>query len=141
MNRPFFGLTLILVMLHFGCGHANTTPTETRAVNVVQAETEHAEPIFAQIAEILAHPDEYKDRTVTIEGRFMGWSGSCRTAPPETRSDWMVDADNGCLYVSGPTPEGYSAIPGSSSLGKTISVTGRVLLDGNKHPYIKIRIP
>jgi len=141
MNRQILGLTLILVLLQFGCGHANTASTEVRGLNVVEAETEQTEPMFVQIEEILAHPEDYEDRMVTIKGRFMGWSGSCGTAPPETRSDWMVDAEKGCLYVSGPVPEGYSTVPGSSSLGKTISVTGRVLLDGNKRPYIKMPAP
>jgi len=141
MNRRFLALTLLLILFHFGCGHANTVSTEPRALNVEEVKTEQEAPIPVRIENVLAHPEEYVDRMVTIEGQFMGWSGSCKFAPPETRSDWMVDAGDGCLYVSGPVPEGYSTVPGSSSIGKTISVTGRVLLDGKERPYVKIQSP
>ncbi|MBI4773875.1 MAG: hypothetical protein HY788_06795 [Deltaproteobacteria bacterium] len=105
-----------------------------------RADTGHA-PLRMRAGEHALYGSQGLERTVTIEGRFMGWSGSCKTAPPETRSDWMVDIDKGCLYVSGPVPEGYSTVPGSASLGKTISVTGRVLLDKEQRPYVKTPAP
>ena len=48
---------------------------------------------------------ELEGQTVHLEVRFKGWKGNCKTGPPVSRSDWMVEDETGCIYVTGPLPQ------------------------------------
>lgn len=45
-----------------------------------------------------------------IEGYFLGWKGDCAGPPPVTRSDWMLEYDGACRYVTGPLPAGLDPL-------------------------------
>ncbi len=74
---------------------------------------------------ILAEPVRFESVTVTVSCMFQGWRGPCPTAPPISRSDWMITDASGCLYVHGPVPPGLDSAKPS---GEKISVTGVVRL-------------
>ena len=63
---------------------------------------------------------------VTVTGRYAGWSGPCKGAPPRTRSDWMLVDGTACIYVSGPVPVGLAPPPDPASHGQGTVVEGRV---------------
>lgn len=75
------------------------------------------------IGQILAAPDRFESRTVTITGTFQGWRGACRSGPPVSRSDWMIADASGCIYVHGPVPSGLDP---AGPDGEKITVTGVV---------------
>lgn len=70
------------------------------------------------------------DSVITLTGRFMGWNGrDCifpsYAASQETRSDWIFMVGKNCLYVTGGTPPGLSAME-ETSIGKQIILDARV---------------
>lgn len=93
--------------------------------------------LFTAIHEIVARPEAFVGRIVSIKARFNGWQGGIG-APPVTRSDWVATGENGdSLYCVGAPPEGL--MPGDrGSLGKAITVLGQVELDSHKRPYITV---
>ena len=68
----------------------------------------NATRLTAILAEILAHPDSFKDRQVEVIGYFRGWDllKEAPGAPPLTRSDWVIADDSGAIYVTGGVPQG-----------------------------------
>jgi len=90
------------------------------------------------ITDILNNPDTYIGKHIHINGAFYGWSGKCMGMPPKTKSDWMLQSDNACIYVVGPVPQGMSARLPARGIGKTIEVTGTVLIDDEHKPYIDL---
>ena len=65
-------------------------------------------------------------RTVTVTGRYAGWKGGCKGAPPNTRSDWMLVDDASCIYVSGPVPPGLAPPPDATSDGAPLVIQAQV---------------
>jgi len=70
--------------------------------------------------------DGAANRTVTVTGRYAGWKGACKGAPPRTRSDWMLVDDASCIYVNGPLPAGLISPPDTTSNGTAVVVQGQV---------------
>ena len=62
------------------------------------------------IRDILQEPARYEGRRVTLPCVFKGWKGLCRSSPPVSRSDWMIEDETGCLYVHGPLPSGLDPL-------------------------------
>lgn len=93
--------------------------------------------LFTAIDEIIAHPETFIGRIVSIKARFNGWQGGIG-GPPVTRSDWVATGNHGdSLYCVGTPPEGL--MPGDQgSRGKPITVLGKVELDSHKRPYIVV---
>ena len=87
------------------------------------------------MAQILEQPTRFESTTVTLTGAFQGWRGPCRQGPPVSRSDWMLTGTSGCLYVSGPVPDGLNP---AKPAGEKIAVTGIVRLKAGI-PYVKIK--
>ena len=65
-------------------------------------------------------------RTVTVTGRYAGWTGGCKGGPPNTRSDWMLVDDTSCIYVSGPVPAGLVPPPDTASNGTPVEIRAQV---------------
>ena len=84
------------------------------------------------------NPDGYDGRTVLLTGRFKGWKGACKEAPPRTRSDWIMADDTGCIYVTGSIPKGLSPM---SPNDETVTLTGVVRLTDSGVPYLEAQRP
>ena len=54
----------------------------------------------ADIGDIWHNPSKYVGHYVLITGKYMGWGGSCEYGAPVTYSDWMLEDQIGCIYVS-----------------------------------------
>lgn len=87
------------------------------------------------IHQIQEQPESYNGRTVDMEGTFKGWQGKCIGPPPVTRSDWMLEDKTGCIYVSGPLPDGLSAI---SPQDEQVSVKGTMRIDRSGKAYVEV---
>jgi hypothetical protein len=90
------------------------------------------------IKAIKDHPDMYAGRTVVLTGQFKGWKGSCRETLPQSRSDWMVEDETGCIYVNGTVPDGLRPM---SPNDETIALTGTVRLTTHGVPYLEVQRP
>jgi hypothetical protein len=89
---------------------------------------------FLHLHELLQSPNTYVGKTVTIEGAYKGWRGSCKTSGQPTRSDWLIVDDSDCVYVTGLKPHGPSpALPGDEKL----RVTGKLMNTPTGKPYFQ----
>lgn len=86
------------------------------------------------IKTILEKPSVFENKVVIVEGFFRGWSGRCKSGPPKSRSDWMLEDDTGCVYITGQIPNGLSPF---QPKGEQLSVKGKVLLDKNHRPFLE----
>ena len=64
---------------------------------------------YPSINRIMENESAYLGKSVQLTAIFMGWNGKCRSAPPVTRSDWMIEDGTGCIYVNGKLPAGQKA--------------------------------
>ena len=83
---------------------------------------------FAKIGAMIANPKNYRDKEVTIRGKFIGWSipeHEIKTSMT-TRNDWLVEDNTGAIYVTQLNPD--PLIPWESGdIGKQIIVIGRIM--------------
>jgi hypothetical protein len=93
----------------------------------------------ASIAGIVEQPAHYLGRTVTLDATFAGWQGNCRGAVPATRSDWMIEDGDACLYVTGPMPNGFSAAAPKRGIGEKIHVSGTIENTQDGRAYLRIQ--
>jgi len=88
------------------------------------------------IEAIYQEPYRYEGRVVELSGWFKGWKGGCRSGPPVSRSDWMIEDGTGCLYVSGPLPR-----PGLDPVDpedERLSLTGVIKIGPLGLPYLQL---
>jgi hypothetical protein len=97
----------------------------SNSVNVIDGEI--------AIHAIAKNPDFYVGKEVVVWGEVKGWKGSCLSPPPLTRSDWMIEDDGQCIYVSGDLPVGLNALNPS---GEKISVKATIKIDRTGKPYL-----
>jgi hypothetical protein len=82
---------------------------------------------------ILENPSLFTEKEIVLEGVFRGWTGKC-VSPFITRSDWVLEDDTGCIYITGRIPSGLSP---QQPKGERVIVKGRVLITKNGKPVIK----
>jgi hypothetical protein len=111
------------------CTHSENTKVETAANISNRAVVEHT------ISSIVDNPEEYVGKEFSISGHFRGWNGRCKGSPPVTRSDWMIEDDKSCLYVSGPIPKGFHA---HAPDGQLVIITGVIKINKTSGVYIDI---
>lgn len=122
------GIGVLTAQLMFGC---QASPTQEK-----QSLTKERAGVV-RIADIVADAERYQGEFVRVSGLFYGWSGRCSGTPPKTRSDWMLESDGSCIYVSGSTPKGKSARPPAKGIGEEVTIKGTVHIS-NGVPYIEI---
>jgi hypothetical protein len=111
------------------------------AVNGAQASGAHApskevagkETNFT-IKQILDDTRSFEGKDITVQGISKGWSGTCAASAMLTRSDWILEDDTGCIYVTGRMPTGSAAI---QPQGERIVVQGKVVLGSAGKPIIR----
>lgn len=133
------GVLFLVIGVAWGCGSDRVVQSKGQQNDSIKHHTGSAAMGEAiTVDELVNNATQYENQLLTIRGVFMGWKGSCSVPPPETRSDWMIEYNDKCIYVSGPTPLGIDRTPNSKDIGKTIDIHGSVLLNNSGTPYIKI---
>jgi len=89
---------------------------------------------------LLAAPEQYANRAVTVTGRFRGRTpgdGKAAALPPLNRSRWdfLLNEDGAAVWVSGIRPAGWDfdldpRSPEDARTGRWLEVTGTVRVDG-----------
>jgi hypothetical protein len=69
-------------------------------------------PSTPTIAAIHKNLEAYRDKTVALDGIFLGWRGDeCRmdahAGAAITRSDWLFKNGEDCIYVTAGRPQGF----------------------------------
>ncbi len=122
----------------FGMGQGGQKPPEQERTAPPSAVSESRTPI----RDILNDPVKFSDAEVTLEGVFRGWKGACPSSVMMSRSDWIIEDQTGCIYITGLVPNDLSP---AQPQGEHIVVTGRVIVGKMGKPVIKaariIRIP
>ncbi|MBI2413698.1 MAG: hypothetical protein HYV24_10885 [Deltaproteobacteria bacterium] len=90
---------------------------------------------FTETASILKDPVSFEGREVLLKGRFRGWKARCAGSSPATRSDWALEDDTACIYVSGRVPRGLSSL---KPKGELVIVKG-IARAGKKGAYIEAK--
>jgi hypothetical protein len=100
--------------------------------------------LTAALGAVLAEPLSFEGQDITVVGYYRGWDllHEANTAPPVTRSDWVVRDSTGAIYVSANSeakfPEGLN--PSSAQdTDVVLEVRGVVRVTGVGQPYIEAR--
>jgi len=94
------------------------------------------------IASVIAEPFAFEGQHITVVGYYRGWDllQEANTAPPVTRSDWVIKDLTGAIYVSANSeakvPDGLR--PDSlQNTGIILEVKGVVRVTKEGRPYIE----
>ncbi len=142
MVRPFFlpawrglrrsagvaGPVAVLVCL-WGCAH-DAPPSFVQPV--LDA------PPVRSVDEVLRMGTTTEGQAVTVRGIYAGRQGRCTGRVPVMRSDWMLESESACLYVSGPVPHADRA---PIRVGEPVLVSGVVRLRPPAEPYLELPRP
>lgn len=91
--------------------------------------------IVISIQQVLNAPAGFSGKEVLVQGKFKGWNGTCSSSSVLTRSDWVIEDETGCIYVTGAVPAGLSPMQPHNEL---IKVVGRVMVNDAGRPIIKV---
>lgn len=86
------------------------------------------------IQKIFDAAESLKDEEVVIEGAFRGWKGKCPSSFMLTRSDWALEDETGCIYISGQLP---GTVSPSKPNGERVRVRGRVVANNKGRVIVK----
>ena len=93
------------------------------------------------IGPIIATPFAFQGQDITIVGYYRGWDllHEVNTAPPVTRSDWVISDSTGAIYISASSeaelPEGL--LPTSlEAIDTILEIKGVVRVTKRGQPYI-----
>lgn len=91
-----------------------------------------------QIKQVIDNQDSLDGKDVSVEGFFRGWKGGCPSSYMLTRSDWILEDETGCIYITGRIPDSVSPM---KPQGEHILVKGRVLMNEKGKSIIKVNEP
>ncbi|MDO8586893.1 MAG: BsuPI-related putative proteinase inhibitor [Armatimonadota bacterium] len=91
----------------------------------------------AKISDILAKPEQYLGKTVSVSGVYYGWRvprgvTGCESGPPVTRSDWIISDLKRCMYVTG-----LSDLDPVNDHGRNVSVLAEVKQTDKGQVYLR----
>jgi hypothetical protein len=89
----------------------------------------------ATVKDILQDPAKFSSSDVVLEGNFKGWTGACPSSSMLTRSDWILEDETGCIYVTGRIPMGLAP---QQPNNERIVVNGRVMVNAAGKPCITV---
>ena len=89
---------------------------------------------LTSIKQILDHQKTFVGKDITVRGLFRGWKGKCPSSSLLTRSDWMLEDETGCIYITGRIPNALSPV---QPKGERVLVQGRVITTKKGKPVIK----
>lgn len=130
--------SIIGAVFVFICICGCTKPAKTVPGPVQTVGTQEENPVNApSIQTIVENSTDYSGEVITLHGIFKGWKGNCRSVPPVSRSDWMIQDATGCMYINGPLPDGRKA---SDPDNQPVTVRGTVRVNRDGIPYLE-RMP
>lgn len=119
--KKLASLTFLII---FVAGTASCSPTNSNPDGIQQG---------IEIGTILKNPDRFKDRRLVVSGEFKGWKGTCFSAPPVSRSDWMLQDGKDCIYVTGTIPTNMDPV---NPHGEKVEINVTVGVDANGKAYL-----
>lgn len=122
---PFFVIAVTLTQA-MGCRGGQQPPPAKQGQS--QAEKISLETVFK-------NPQAFAEKEIVLEGFFRGWSGRCADSTPITRSDWILEDQTGCIYVTGRIPAGVSTI---RPQGERLILSGRVKIGRDGKPVLEV---
>lgn len=142
MLRPYSmrRLTLLLMccVLFPACTSVNGAATSMNAggANASSADVQKNLDVVS-IRQVLDAPAGFDGKEVMVRGVFLGWKGACPSSTKITRSDWILEDETGCIYVTGRIPDNVSP---ANPREEHILVKGHVLLDKKGVPTIQATV-
>jgi len=128
------------IVVTMACGskraHQNTSTPATATTPATAAA-----PASTTVASICENLEAHRDLPVMLEGAFLGWRGEgCQMAAQAsnavTRSDWLFDCGEVCLYVTGGAPEGFD--PSDEKFrGRRVQLRAIVRLTENQKAFLE----
>lgn len=82
---------------------------------------------------IQENPALFTQKEIVLEGVFRGWTGTCRASSMLTRSDWVLEDESGCIYITGRIPNTLSP---AQPKGERVLVRGLVITTDKGTPVI-----
>lgn len=86
------------------------------------------------IGKVIEDPSNYEGKEIVLEGIFRGWNGKCESSRPMTRSDWILEDETGCIYITGKIPPHLSPL---APKGERITVSGTVQAGPSGMPLVR----
>ena len=132
-SRKYFFLLIPFILC--SCSSVNGTGSSKPAedANVPKLRIEQTAGVTT-IKQVIENASRMNEQQVELTGVFRGWKG-CPSSAMITRSDWVLEDESGCIYVSGIMPEGVSP---TNAQGEQVRVRGRVVVDAKGKPTIKL---
>lgn len=134
INKAMGLLVTVCIVPLFACSSVNgagsSKPKEEAKAPAFRIEQAAGATTIKQVIE---NASRMNDQQVELTGSFRGWKG-CPASSMLTRSDWVLEDESGCIYVSGVMPEGVSP---TNAQGEHIRIKGRVILDAKGKPAIR----
>lgn len=124
---------LLFKVTLFAMGKNGQTPVEQGTVVTPILSTGQQQRTM--IKELLENPTKYSSSEVLLDGFFKGWKGTCSSSFMLTRSDWILEDETGCIYVTGTLPIGFSPMQPHN---ESVTVTGHIIVDKKGRLSIKI---
>jgi len=117
-SRLFYCLMAIVILLAF-----STTAT--------------AEELLTPIADIIANPENYSGKFVSVYGHYSGWKNA-PGSPPVSRSDWVLcDENNKAIYCTGTIPQDTET-GAPETFWRPLSILATVKV-ANGMPYLEVK--
>ena len=121
-------ITCALLVTCIAVNSANAKGAHAPSADVVNKE------MNITIKQIVDDTRSFEGKDVTVQGIYKGWSGKCESSAMLTRSDWILEDETGCVYVTGLMPTGS---PANQPQGQRMVVQGKVILGSTGKPIIK----
>ena len=132
MQNSLQWLTSALMSLLLFLSYTALNSAYAKGSHAPTAETVNKETKIA-IKKILDDPGSFENKDVTVQGVNKGWGGPCASSKMLTRSDWIVEDETGCIYVTGSMPANSSP---DKPQGERIVVQGKVMIGVTGKPVI-----
>ena len=96
-----------------------------------------AEELVTPIADIIASPDAFVGKFVSVYGHYSGWKNA-PGSPPVSRSDWVLcDENNQAIYCTGTIPQD-SETGAPETFWRPLSILATVKV-ANGLPYLEVK--
>ena len=122
---PFFVIAVTLTQA-MGCRGGQQSPP---------AKQDKVQAGKISLETVLENPQAFAGKEIVLEGVFRGWNIQCPGSTPMTRSDWVLEDETACIYVTGRIPDGISTI---RPKGERLILSGRIKIGRDGKPVLEV---